>query len=499
MRVQNLFRFICTSLILGVASVGYAEITSPNVLFIAIDDLRPDIGAYGNSVIQSKHLDQIANDGLRFDRAYCQAALCAPSRTSLMSGLRPGVPGINATESRDIDGMNAALDRVTTLPQALRGGGYTTLSVGKIFHTYDSSGTDAWDQQLKPGGGSYQLPSNLDREQTYRQKVKQEGNKARWKYPRGDASESADVPDDQYQTHRIASRGIKLMTDHIKANPNDPFFLAVGFYKPHLPFVAPQKYWDLYDRSEIEIPSPAEPDGVAEYALVPSWYEVRNYGDISRKAERLDDAKTRELIHGYYACISFVDAQVGRLMEALEEQGLADNTIVIVWSDHGFKLGDYGDWSKYTNMEIDTRIPLIVKGPGVVAGQATDALVELIDLYPTVAELAGIEIPAHVQATSLVPLLSEPDQPWKSAALSYYDRRNPDAEGFSVRNERYRYTEWRHYETGDVLARELYDHAKGSIAQRNLADDPGHADTVSELSVMLNSGWQSLKPAAMLK
>ncbi|MEO0514290.1 MAG: sulfatase [Planctomycetota bacterium] len=467
----------------------------PNILFLAIDDLRPDLGAYGNAQIHSPNLDAIAANGLLFKRAYCQAALCAPSRSSLMTGLRPGIPGINATESQNKDIINRAVGAVPTLPVQLRDYGYTTLTVGKIFHTYDTSGSGAWDRQLGPGGGGYQLPSNLEKERIHRQKIKEEGGQARWKYPRGDAAEAADVPDENYQTHRIATRGIQLLREHVQHNPEDPFFLAIGFHKPHLPFVAPQKYWDLYDRSTLDVPSRAEPADVPKYSLVPAWYEMRQYGDVPKNREHnVNDVKTREFIHGYYACISFVDAQVGRVVDELKNQGLAENTIVIVWSDHGFKLGDYGDWSKYTNMEIDTQIPLVVSGPGVVQGGETDALVELIDLYPTVTELAGVPTPEHVEATSFVPLLADPDRPWKKGALSYYDRRNPDAEGFSIRDARFRYTEWKDYETGDILARELYDHDQSVIADRNLADDPAHADTVERLSKLLSDGWKNLAP-----
>ncbi|MEO1237052.1 MAG: sulfatase, partial [Planctomycetota bacterium] len=386
--------------------------------------------------------------------------------------------------------------RVTlTLPQHLRQRGYTTMKVGKIFHTDDTSGEGAWDKTLQPGGGHYQLESNRAAERLQRQKIKEIGSKARWQFQRGNAAEAADRPDKNYQTHRIADRGIRLMREHLAQNADQPFFLGIGFHKPHLPFIAPQKYWDLYDRGEIEVPSRAEPKGVPEFSLVPSWYEMRLYGDVPRGRQRdVNDAKTKEFLHGYYACVSFVDAQIGRIMAALEESGEADNTVVIVWSDHGFKLGDYGDWSKYTNMEIDTQVPLIVAGPGVAAGRKTAALVELIDLYPTVAELTGVGIPGHVEGTSFVPLLSDPDRPWKSAAFSYYDRRNPDAEGFSLRGERFRYTEWRDYDTGEVLARELYDHADGPIADRNLADDPAHAETVERFAEKLRAGWESWRP-----
>ncbi|MEM8782090.1 MAG: sulfatase [Planctomycetota bacterium] len=472
-----------------------AQPERPNVLFVAIDDLRPDLSAYGNELIHSPNLDAIAADGLLFQRAYCQQSLCAPSRSSLMAGLRPGVPGINATDSQRRETIDATLRTVPTLPQQLREHGYTTLSVGKIFHTDDTSGTDAWDRRLKPGGGGYQLESNLQADELRRQKIQEEGRSATWRYQRGHASEAADAPDDRYQTHRIATRGIRLMREHVEQSADAPFFLAIGFHKPHLPFVAPQKYWDLYDRDAIELPQRAEPAGVPEYALVPAWYEMRQYGDVPKDRKReLGDDQTRALIHGYYACVSFLDAQVGRIMAELEALGLAQNTVVIVWSDHGFKLGDYGDWSKYTNMEIDTRVPLLVAGPGVVEGRETDALVELIDLYPTVTELAGVPTPGHVESTSFVPLLSDPDRPWKTGALSYYDRRNPDAEGFSLRDARFRYTEWRDYETGEVLARELYDHADSVIADRNLADDPAYAQTMDRLAEMLGAGWKALAP-----
>ncbi|MEM8873678.1 MAG: sulfatase [Planctomycetota bacterium] len=489
----------CAGSLFGSTALADELPERPNILFIAIDDLRPDLGAYGNELIHSPNIDGLAESGVRFDRAYCQQSLCAPSRTSLMTGLRPGVPGVNATDSRDKKVIDRVVAEALTLPEYLRSGGYTTLSVGKIFHTYDTQGEGAWDKQLRPGGGSYQLESNREAERRQREKIKEEGSSARWRYGRGNAAESADAPDENYQTHRITTRALTLLDEHMNEDADEPFFLAVGYHKPHLPFVAPKKYWDLYDRSEITLPSRDEPDGAPEYSLVPSWYEMRLYGDVPRNRSRnVNDAKTLEYIHGYYACISFVDAQVGRLMDDLKARDLLDNTVVILWSDHGFKLGDYGDWSKYTNMEIDTRVPLIVAGPGV-SSDDSDALVELIDLYPTVAELVGMSVPEHVQGTSFVPLLSEPSTPWKRGALSYYDRRNPDGEGFSIRTERYRYTEWRDFETGEVLARELYDQADGPIVDRNLADDPAYAEIVAKHAALLDAGWEALVPTTAVE
>ena len=466
---------------------------TPNILFIAVDDLRPELGAYGHPLVQSPHLDRLARDGLLFNRAYCQQALCAPSRTSLMTGRRPGIPGINATDSQNKNTLRQAIAQNLTLPEHLRAHGYTTLNVGKTFHTYDTTAKNAWDREMKPGGGHYQRPENLQAQQRLEQQIRDEGPSARWKYGGAPASESADAPDDQYQTHRIADRAIQMLREHRAKQPDRPFFLGVGFYKPHLPLIAPQRYWELYDRDQIQVPSYDHPPGVSRFALVPTWYEMRLYGDIPRGQKPLSPEKARELIHGYYACVSFVDVQVGRLLDELDHQGLAQNTVVVVWGDHGWKLNDYGDWSKYTNMEFDTRIPLIVRGPGVEPGQ-TDALVELIDLYPTLCELAGADVPGHVEATSFVPLLADHDRPWKQAALSYYDRRNPDGEGLSIRDPRWRYTEWRDYQSGQVLDRELYDHAAGPRAEKNLAADPAHADTVERLAAMLHAGWRSLTP-----
>ena len=267
-----------------------------------------------------------------------------------------------------------------------------------------------------------------------------------------------------------------------------PFFLAVGFLEPHLPFNAPKRYWDLYDREEIRLPSQLEwPEGSPEIARM-NWGELRQYHGMPRKGPVPADL-ARTLIHGYYACVSYTDAQIGRVLGALEELGLADNTTVILWGDHGWKLDDYGAWCKHTNFEIDTRVPMILADPdfSATAGRASRALVEFVDIYPTLAELCGLGVPPHCEGTSMRPLLEEPDRKWKPAAFSQYPRRGAYM-GYSMRTERYRYTEWIHRETGEIAARELYDHSAGPIATRNLAAEPEMQETVRRLSAMLDKG-----------
>jgi iduronate 2-sulfatase len=270
-----------------------------------------------------------------------------------------------------------------------------------------------------------------------------------------------------------------------------PFFLAVGFVKPHLPFVAPKKYWDLYRREDFN-PSPQSdwPIGAPKEAT-PNWGELRGYLDMPKQGP-VSDEDARALIHGYHACVSYTDAQVGRVLAELDRLGLAGDTAVVLWGDHGWKLSDYGAWTKHTNFEIDTHAPLILRAPGYSGGERRRQLVEFVDIYPTLAELVGLAAPASVEGTSFVPLLGAPQRQWKTASFSQYPR-GKKVMGYSVRDERWRYTEWR--QNGRVIARELYDHATSNIAPRNLIDDPALADIVQDLAARLRAGWQSARPA----
>lgn len=308
---------------------------------------------------------------------------------------------------------------------------------------------------------------------------------------RGPAVEAADVPDDAYHDGALADMAVDAMRD---AEERDkPFFLAVGFVKPHLPFVAPEKYWDLYDRDDIQLPDRnTPPDGAPQYATT-EWGELRNYHGIPREGKVSND-QARELIHGYRACVSYMDAQVGKLLDELDSLNLTDNTIIILWGDHGWKLGEYGDWSKHTNFELDTRSPLILTDPrSDTKDHSTDALVEFVDVYPTLAELADLPLPEHLEGTSMAPLLDDPDRDWKSAAFSQYPR--GPIMGYSMRTDRYRFTRWQQRDNPEKAeAVELYDHQADSAETKNLANKSEHADLIKELTAQLQAGWKEARP-----
>lgn len=450
--------------LLLLSSLGLEAKKKPNFVIIAIDDLRTELNCYGSEGTISPHIDALAQGGIRFDRAYCQQSVCMPSRASVMSGTLPTTSGIIAKNGGNQELQGKILTQMLTFPQYLRENGYNSLSVGKIFHTDKASDSDAWTRRLKPSGSGYLLQKNRERESEFK-KGRAKGIPA-WKMRRGDSVEMADVSEEEYLDYGVATGAVRLIREY--GDKDEPFLLAVGFFKPHLPFAAPKKYWDLYDRDAIAVPSREEPEGVSPFSLVPSWYEMRHYGDIPKHDKILNDAKTKELIHGYRACVSFIDAQIGRVMKELKAQGLDDNTYIILWSDHGFKLGEYGDWSKYTNMELDARVPFIVAGPGVPRGKSSKALVELVDIYPTLCELSDLPVPDEVEGRSLLPQLRNPEAPARKAAFTLYDRYKPDGQGISIRTDSYRYTEWRDFETHELLASELYDLSAGSIACENL-------------------------------
>ena len=380
----------------------------PNVLFIAVDDLRPELGVYGASHIHSPNIDRLARSGTLFRRAYVQQAVCSPSRTSLMTGLRP-----DSTHVYDlVTHFRETVPGVVTLPQHFGRHGYRTAYWGKIYHAglLDSlSWTDGGDR--------------LEPEHNWRGYVREENQLiAAQNRGRGPAYERVETPDGAYPDGQIASHAVASLRQF--AEGDEPFFLAVGFYKPHLPFNAPERYWALYDSGAVALPDvQTPPAGVSELATT-NWGELRNYHGIPKEGP-VSDSLARTLIHGYYASTSYTDAQVGRVLDELDRLGLAENTIVILWGDHGWKLGDYGDWSKHTNFELDTHAPLMVRAPGMEAEQETDALVEFVDIYPTLVDLAGLPLPEHLQGTSFAPLLEEPGRPWKGAAFSQHPRRFP--------------------------------------------------------------------------
>ena len=457
-----------------------------NVLFIAIDDLRPTLGCYGDRVAVTPNIDRLASRGTTFNRAYCQQAVCSPSRLSLLTGRRPDTIRVwdLATHFRE------ALPDVVTLPQHFKNHGYHTQSLGKIYHGSGKPSKDppSWTAQpqydfVRDPNLRYALPRNLQGKGLKRS-----------------ATEAADVGDNAYVDGLVCEAAMRTLAE-LEASER-PFFLAVGFRKPHLPFCAPRKYWNLYDRAEIPLPTHDRSPQDAPELATRSWQELEGYTDIPSEG-KLTTEKVRELRHGYYACVSYVDALVGRLLDELTRLRLAGATVIVIWGDHGYHLGEQGLWTKANNYELSTRVPLIISVPGQdPAGTTTNGLVELVDLYPTLTDICGLGAPKGVEGISLKPLLAEPDQLWKEAAFSQFPRAHSghrhrghgDIMGYAVRTHRYRYVEWRDWESQQVVARELYDHPSDPHETRNVATNRNHAAALQHLSGLLDSGWKSVLP-----
>ena len=468
-----------------------------NVLFIAADDLKPLLGCYGNTRVKTPCIDRLAADGLVFNRAYCQQAVCAPSRNSLLTGLHGDTIGIYdlATFFR-----TKAPDAVT-LPQNFKQQGYQVESLGKIFHTGHGNhdDDDSWSvPSWHPKGAMYAQKAIADNERKKREEAKAQGVPAAKmaSLPKGPPTECADVADDVYSDGKIAAEAI-VRLNRLK-DQAQPFFLAVGFLKPHLPFCAPKKYWDLYQRSEFTLPPfQTMPKGAPQLAGNNSG-ELRTYSDIP-KVGPVDEAKGLELLHGYHATVSYLDAQVGKVLDELARLGLAKNTVVILWGDHGWHLGDHGIWCKHTNFEQAARAPLVLRAPGQKnPGAKTDALVEFVDIYPSLSELCGLSVPPTLEGTSFVPLIENPKRAWKKAAFHLFPRGVPGEGlylGKAVRTDRYRLVEWVHPRDKTLTKVELYDYEKDPDETVNLAAEPGHEAVVKELTELLHQGWRAARPA----
>lgn len=462
-----------------------------NVLFVAVDDLRTELGCYGVKEALSPNIDQLAARGLVFDRAYCQQAVCSPSRTSLLTGCRPDTTKVYDLETH----FRKHLPDVVTLPQHFKNNGYFTRSVGKIFH----GGLDdkaSWSKPpAKAGRPMYQLKKN--QELVARKQKAVEGRKfatpsARYNAMTGPAYESADMPDNAYSDGAIADAAIQMLQEA----KDRPFFLAVGFLKPHLPFIAPKRYWDLYRRDAIPMAANPFPPKDAPQIALTTWGELRAYDDIPRLGP-LTDEQARTLKHGYYACVSYMDAQLGRVLAELDRLGLRERTVIVLWGDHGWKLGEHGAWCKHTNFENDTHALLICSAPGKkAAGRHSPALVEFVDVYPSLCELAGLPLPSHLEGTSFAPLLDAPDRPWKSAAFSQFPRGR--IMGYSMRTDRYRFTRWLEKD-GREVARELYDHKTDPQENVNLADLSEHKSLVDELTRQMQAGWKAVRNPGIVR
>ncbi|MEW6307011.1 MAG: sulfatase [Verrucomicrobiota bacterium] len=463
----------------------------PNVLFIAVDDLRPELNCYGARHIKSPNIDRLAARGLLFERAYCQVAVCNPSRNSLLSGTRPETTRIFNNQTF----LHQTMPGVLTLPQHFKNNGYTSLSHGKIFHHSEREPGDvpeSWSEPAWYHGEPYRnwfTKESLD----FVKRLKALPKDQQPKQLRAAPFEASNEPDDVYPDGQTATKAIETLRRLKTAGK--PFFLGVGFVKPHLPFTCPQKYWDLYPADSIQLATNAfRPKGAPAPAF-DDPYELRSYGTVPPAGE-ISREMSLNLIRAYRACVSFMDAQVGRVLDELDRLGLRENTIIVLWGDHGYHLGENGHWTKMTNFELGARVPLIVSAPKQkTAGQRTRALVELVDLYPTLAQLCGLALPAHLEGTSFVPLLDKPNQPWKTAAFSQYLRRGKEGfMGRSIRTDRWRYTEWTNAknQSGGI---ELYDEQNDPAENTNLANDPKHAEIVAKLAAQLKSGWRAALPA----
>ena len=446
--------------LLGLSPV-YAK---PNILFIAIDDLRPELGCFGGKEVRSPHIDKLAAQGTTFNRAYCQVAVCGASRASLMTGLRP-------TRKRflkyDTFAEKDAPDAMT-LPGELRKNGYHCISNGKIFHHKNDTAKRSWSEDpWKPvmGGASFLDPKS---------KSMVGGRKKR-----GPVWEAPKVADNAYPDGQIAD---KTIADLKRLKKEDkPFFLACGFIKPHLPFYAPKKYWDLYDRESLELADNLERPKNAPSALRGSG-EIHSYHDRGMKYN--SEEWHRACLHGYYACVSYVDAQIGKIMKTLDDLDLRKNTIIVLWGDHGWHLGEHNFWGKHNVMHLSTRSPLIVTASGFKSGEACDRLVEFVDLYPTLMDLTGLRsVNTGLEGTSFKTLLGEPHLKWKRAAFSKFG----PAE--SLITNQFNYAE---FDDGQKM---LFDLRADPNENVNLADSPEYKKTLNRLGNMLREGWRSVLPS----
>jgi len=470
------FCLLLTAVSLPAANTAKADTRKLNVLFIAVDDLNNHLGCYGSRIVKSPNVDRLARRGVRFDRAYCQFPLCSPSRVSLLTGLRPDTTRIFDLQT---DFRKSTLPDVVTMPQLLRQTGYFAGRVGKIFHygvpgQIGTSGLDdpqSWDQVINPRGRDR---DEEDKVTNLNPKQRGLGASLAWYESPGS--------DDEFTDAKVAAETIRLLEEH----KDKPFFIGCGFYRPHVPWIVPKKFFDLYPLEKVPLPKgpPNDRDDIPPAAL---WVKPPNYG--------LSDEDCRRAIRAYYASISYMDAQLGEVLDALDRLKLWDKTIVILWGDHGWHLGEHGLWQKMSLFEESARVPLIVAAPGAKAnGKASERVVESLDVYPTVADLCGLTPPQHLAGASLRPLLDNPKERWDRSAYTQVTRGGNEGGfmGRTMRTERWRYTEWDDGKKGV----ELYDHEKDPREFTNLSDDPKYAKVAAEMKRLLQQGRGEPWPAA---
>ncbi len=466
-------------MILLMCSCGSRETEpqKPNFLVIFVDDLRPQLGAYGHSQMMSPNIDKLASEGLLFERAYCQVAVCGASRASIMTGVRP-------TRNRFLTYHTYAdqdLPGHLSLPRYLKESGYYTISLGKVYHHNDDD-TGAWTKKpWRPGAlnwRDYIMEENIEISKNH-----EDGRALPWEI--GMNVQYNDYFDGQTADSAIAS--LKFLKQQ-----DQPFFLAVGFLKPHLPFNAPSGYWDMYNADSLKLAgNPYTPDNAPAESMH-NWGELRGYysvpetGPVSKEMERM-------LVHGYYACVSYTDAMIGKVINELSALELDNNTVVVLFGDHGWNLGEHGLWCKHCNYDNAMRVPLIIKVPGKTAGENTSSLAELLDIYPTLCDLAGLDLPAHLQGRSLLSIVSDPGLSVKEYVFSRF------IQGESVLTGQYAYTEFLNRSKDSTVSNMLYDHSTDREENRNISSDPEYRELIRALSEELRSVEMVSSGTAMSK
>ena len=489
-----------------------------NVLFISIDDLRTSLGVYEDPIVISPNIDQLASEGITFRETFCQSAVCAPSRASLMTGIRP-----DSTRVWHLgDKFRKINPQATTMPQYFSQFGYHTVNIGKIFHNYmpDSISWDEPDlrptrylkkEWLKRDGETFYISEKVHQSQKVKRDSLLKLRPTRYAdgWNTGPAWEAANVHDSLYYDGAQNELAKNVLTRLSKSN--DPFYMGLGYFRPHLPFAVPKKYWDMYDRDKMPLANNPEIPENAPLHTMNSMYELRHYDGFNHighptSSYRMSEDTIRTLRQGYYASISYVDALIGDLISHLKEIGIYENTIIVVWGDHGWKLGDHNSWGKMTNYNIDLKVPLIIRSPNQEnRGIQTHGICELVDIFPTLCEMTGINIPDYMQGSSLVPLIKNPKQQWKSAAFSQFHRRpkvSADGKrymGYSLNTKEYHYIEWYTWDNktgtkGELKEVELYDRELDPYEKINIADNLGIADIKKELADKLSHGWQNAMP-----
>ena len=503
--------FLTVVTLMGAGSAALAG--KPNVLFIAVDDLRPELGCYGVRAVKTPNIDRLAVAGVTFTRAYCQQAVCNPSRASLMTGLRPDT--LKVWDLRT--DFRKTTPKAVTIPQFFRKHGYFATAIGKIFHN-NIPDPQSWSERKHYIKGFpfdpdavYLTKTNLQwlerRKKQLRAagKAKQRIDRFGMWYLKAVATEAPKCADNAYYDGAQTDVAVKKLAELKKRN--QPFFYAVGYYRPHLPFNAPKKYWDMYDPDKIPLAKNPNRAKNSPLMAINTMRELRggyhDFHDAPRPDQgRLTRSQSRHLKHGYYASVSYIDAQIGRLLDELKRLDLWDNTIIVLWGDHGWKLGEHNSWCKMTNYEIDVRVPLILRLPGAKEnGQKCECLVEFVDVYPTLCEAAGLPAPSRTEGLSFAPLLKNRRRAWKKAAFSQFLREGkwkaPDGVvymGHSIRTQRYRYVRWLNHETRKLAAEELYDHATDPHETVNIAGKSVMKSEVIKLRQQLKAGWKAALP-----